>query len=123
MNKEFMADMYAAVDSRDTTGFLRYLTDDVAFRFGNAPTLHGHTQITEALTTLFQTVKKLRHTIVGVHGCGDVWAVETVVHYEDRYERSFSLPACTLMVLRGDRMSDYKIFMDNSEMFRPPKTS
>jgi ketosteroid isomerase-like protein len=118
-----MVDMFAAADTRDIPRFLRYLTDDVAFRFGNAPTLHGHTQVTEALTTLFQTVKKLRHTIVGVHKCGDVWAVETVAHYEDRYGRSFSVPACSLMVFRGDRMSDYKIFIDNSEMFQPPKAS
>jgi ketosteroid isomerase-like protein len=116
-----MADMFAAADSRDIRRFLGYLTDDVAFRFGNAPTMHGHTQVTEALTTLFQTVRKLRHTIVGVHSCGDVWAVETVAHYEDRYGRSFSVPACSLMVLRGDRISDYKIFIDNSEMFQPPK--
>jgi hypothetical protein len=25
------------------------------------------------------------------------------------------------MELRGDRMSVYKIFIDNSEMFQPPK--
>jgi ketosteroid isomerase-like protein len=115
-----MVDMFAATDARDIPGFLRYLTDDVAFRFGNAPTLHGHTQVTEALTALFQTVKQLRHTIVGVHGCGDVWVVETVVHYEDRDGRSFSVPACSLLVPRGDRVSDYKIFIDNSGMFHPP---
>src|SRR5260370_30436306 len=73
MNKQFMVDLFAAADTRDIPSFLRYLTDDVVFRFGNAPTLHGHAQVTEALTTLFQTVKKLRHTIVGVHSCSGVW--------------------------------------------------
>ena len=121
MNKQFMVDMFAAADTRDIPKTLRYLTDDVAFRFGSAPTLHGHAQVAEALTTLFETVKKMRHTIVGVHNCGDVWAVETVAHYEDRYGRTFSYPACNLMELRGDRMSVYKIFIDNSEMFQPPK--
>ena len=123
MNEQFMVDMFAAADSRDIPRFLRYLTDDVAFRFANAPTLHGHAQVTEALTTLFQTVGKLRHTMVGVHSCGGVWAVETVVHFEDRHGRSFSVPACSLMVLGDDRVRDYKIFMDNSQMFLPPEAS
>lgn len=121
MNKQYMVDMFAAADTMDIPKTLRYLTDDVEFRFANAPTFHGHAQVTQGLTTLFETVKKLRHTIVGVHNCGDVWAVETVAHYVDRWGRSFSYPACNLMELRGDRISVYKIFIDNSEMFQPPK--
>ena len=121
MNRQFMVDMFAAADSMDLPRTLRYMTDDVAFRFANGPTLHGHEQVTASLTAFFETVKKLRHTIVGVHQCGDVWAVETVAHYIDRYGRSFSYPACNIMELRGDRMSVYKIFIDNSEMFQAPK--
>ena len=121
MNKQFMVDMFAAADTMDIPKTLRYLTEDVAFRFANGPTLHGHAQVTQGLTTLFETVKQLRHTIVGVHNCGDVWAVETIAHYVDRYGRSFSYAACNLMELRGDRMSVCKIFIDNSEMFQPPK--
>jgi hypothetical protein len=121
MNEQFMVDMFAAADTQDIPKFLRFLTDDVAFRYANAPTAHGHAQVTEGLTTLFQTVKKLRHTIVGVHNCGDLWAVETVAHYVDRYGRSFSCPACNLMIPRGDLMADYRIFVDNSAMFLPPK--
>jgi hypothetical protein len=123
MNKQYMVDMFAAADTLNAENTLRFMTEDVAFRFGNAPTLHGHVQVAEALTTLYQTVKKMRHTIVGVHNCGDVWAVETVANYVDRYGRSFSFPACNIMVLRGARMSEYKIFVDNSEMFRPPGAS
>jgi ketosteroid isomerase-like protein len=121
MNEQIIVDMFAAADSRDIPKFLRFVTDDVAFRFANAPTVHGHAQVTEGLTALFQMVKKLRHTIVGVHHFGDVWAAETVTHLEDGYGRSFSCPACNLMIPRGDRVADYRVFIDISAMFLPPK--
>jgi len=44
VNTQFMVDMFAAADTMDISKMLRYLTDDVAFRFANAPPMHGHAQ-------------------------------------------------------------------------------
>jgi len=120
MSEKRIREALAAADTREVPAFVAYLTEDVAFRFGNAPVLRGHAEVARALTAFFEHVRQMRHGVEAIHHCGNVWAVETTAEYRDRFGRAFAFPACNLLVFRGDRISDYRIFVDNSAMFVPP---
>lgn len=120
MSEQLIRAALAAADTRDVPAFLRHLSDDVAFRFGNAPVLRGHGAVAQALGAFFQHVVRMRHTVEAIHPSGDVWAVETTAAYVDRFGREFAYPACNLMTIRQNRICDYRIFVDNSAMFIPP---
>lgn len=120
MNVDIIKAVFAAVDSRDPGALIEFLTPDARFRFANQPVIEGREAVQEMLVGFYDYVKGLRHEIIGIHPSGDVWAVETVPHYVDAYGRSFNFPACNLFTVRGDKISEYKIFVDNSAMFSPP---
>jgi ketosteroid isomerase-like protein len=122
MSEQLIRHILAAADSRDPALFVGYLSPDVSFRFGNVPAVVGHAAVAQALLALFEVVKTMRHDLVGIHACGDVWAVETVANYVDRFGRSFAFPACNLMTVREGKVCDYRIFVDNSAMFAPPSS-
>lgn len=121
MSEQLIRKVLAAADSRNPALFVTHLSDDVMFRFGNAPAVVGHEAVAKALEMLFDYVSFMRHDLVGVHACGDVWAVEMVANYVDRFGREFSFPACNLMTVLRGKVSDYRIFVDNSSMFVPPR--
>lgn len=120
MSERLIRESLAAADSREVPAFLRYLSEEAAFRFGNAPVIRGHAAIAQALTAFFEHVVQMRHTVEGVHQCGEVWAVEMTAAYMDRFGRAFAFPACNLLRIRRDQICDYRIFVDNSAMFIPP---
>ena len=120
MDSEIIKEVFAAVDAREPRALTEYFTPDIRFRFGNLPVIEGQQAVEAMLADFYDYVKELRHDIVGIHPSGDVWVVETVPHYVDAYGRSFNFPACNLFVVRGDKISEYKIFVDNSIMFQPP---
>lgn len=120
MSEQLVRDIFAAADTRNPAEFVSHLSEDVSFRYGNAPAITGPAAVSQALSMLFDLVKTMRHDLVGIHACGDIWAVETVANYVDRFGRSFAFPACNLMTVRDGKVCDYRIFVDNSAMFVPP---
>lgn len=120
MSEQLIRDIFAAADTRNAAEFVSHLSEDVSFRYGNSPAITGPAAVSQALGMLFDLVQTMRHDLVGIHACGDIWAVETVANYVDRFGRSFAFPACNLMTVRGGKVSDYRIFVDNSAMFVPP---
>jgi ketosteroid isomerase-like protein len=122
MPPEFINQIFAAVDSKVSSRFLELLAPDVTFIYGNQAPVKGLAQVKAVVEQFNGSIKSMKHDIIGAYQCGDVWAVETRAHYEDRYGRMFSFPACNLITVRNDLVSIYKIFVDNSIMWQPPVT-
>jgi ketosteroid isomerase-like protein len=119
---EWVAQLFGAVDAMQPEAVAAYFTDDAVFRFGNAPPSHGRRAIQQALAGFFGTIGGLRHQVTGVwrgqwEG-GPVLAVEAEVTYT-RADGSQTppLPVTSTMRFAGDRIRDYRIFMDVSPLF------
>ena len=121
----WVAQLFAAVDAMQPEALAAYFTDDAVFRFGNAPPSHGREEIQQALAGFFGAIGGLRHEVMGLwHGQwegGPVLAVEAEVTYT-RADGSQTqpLPVTSTMRLAGDRIQDYRIFMDVSPLFAVP---
>ncbi len=120
MQKAYVAKLIAGIDSFDAATFAEFLTEDVHFRFGNAPALEGREAVQEAVAEFFGMIRSIRHEAVRTMLCDDVIIAEMECAYVDRWQRELVVPVCNLMTMRGELISDYRIFIDNSALFIPP---
>ena len=61
---DWIRNYFGIVDRMDMDGYLALHTDEVRFRFANAPTTTGKDPIREGLTQLWGSIAGLRHDIV-----------------------------------------------------------
>lgn len=113
-------EMFAAVDRQDSRSFVTFLTDDGSFRFGNMPPAVGAEAIRSAFDGFCRAIKSLRHEFVEFFDAGETWTVEQMVHYVDGWDRAHVLPCVNILRFEGDKVADYRIFMDVSPLFIPP---
>jgi len=111
--------LFAAIDRRDAKAFVTFLTDDATFRFGSADAVVGRAAIREAVGGFFASIARLDHTI------DDVWAPPgaVVLHGEVTYTRHdggrLTVPFANICKLKGEKVCEYRIFVDASELFLP----
>jgi ketosteroid isomerase-like protein len=112
-------EVFAAIDTLDVENFLRYLTPDVHFTFGNNPPADGIDQVREAVTAFFGMIGGMHHHIK------DVWEVEdgvTVCYIQVEYVRkdtgaSVFVPNVDILRWDGDKVADWRIVIDLAPVF------
>ena len=57
--QSWLDELFQRIDSKDTAGFLSFLTSDARFRFGNATPLQGRQAIGDAVEALSATCVKI----------------------------------------------------------------
>lgn len=118
-DREWWERLFARIDAGDAAGFVKFLTPDAKFRFGNAPELLGSESISGALMGFFAAISSSQHRLL------DFWATERSVGCEGvvryaRHDGSFvSFPFANIFQLRGREIASYHIYIDNSTLFAP----
>lgn len=115
---DWVANLFATIDSRDTQGFVRNLTDDAVFRFGNADPVHGAAAIGDAVGQFFEAIDGLQHNVLESWSLGDVVICHGTVAYTRRDGSSLSVPFADLFKLVDGRIREYLIFIDISALWR-----
>ena len=109
--------LFAAIDARDTDGFLRHLTPDARFRFGSAPAVTGQDAVREAVDGFFSTIAGLSHRLdrwLEQDGC---LVCEGEVTYTRKDGSDIALPFVDVFELDGELIRDYKIYMDIGPLY------
>lgn len=117
MNRESIAAMFRDIDAMDADAFVRWLSDDVVFQYGNWPPVQGRSAAREVVAQFFGTIGGLSHRLVGCWDCGDVTTCRFEVSYTRQDGGQVTVPAATILTYRGDLVSDYRIFVDPSPLF------
>lgn len=112
-----LVEVFRTVDRMDAKGFASYFTGDGTFRFGNAPEAKGQSEITEAVTNFFSSIKALRHSVVDEWMDGPVQIAEVEVTYTRHDDSTVDLTAACVFRTEGDRCFDYRIYMDISPLY------
>ena len=61
----WLAELFRAIDARDTERFVSFITEDGSFIFGNAPAVNGRQGIREAVAGFLRALTKgMRDTVV-----------------------------------------------------------
>ena len=109
--------VFEAIDRKDTTAFVGFLTDDAVFRFGSAPSVQGREAITAAIDGFFGTVTGLSHTLAKVVTDGSTQFIEGEVTYTRLDGTEITLPFADVFEYSGQRIRHYKIYMDISPLY------
>jgi len=109
--------MFAAIDAKDTTAFLGYLAEDAVFRFGSAPPVQGHAAIAAAVGGFFDTIAGCTHVVEQSIAQGDTLVCEGLVTYRRLDGSEVSLPFTDVLEYAGDRIRQYKIYIDIAPLF------
>ena len=111
------AALFAAIDAKDADAFVGFFTEDGRFTFANLPPAIGLDAIRHAVAAFFDSVATLRHEVA------DAWSLPGHVVCRGRvtYVRhdggAVTLPFCNVLRLAGDRVDDYRIYIDPSPLF------
>lgn len=110
-------ELFAAIDARDSERFVGFLADDARFRFGSAPVVEGRDAIRDAVEQFFQSIQALEHRIGQVIESGNTLVCEGEVVYTRHDGTTIGLPFADVFELAGDRITEYKIYMDINPLF------
>ena len=110
-------ELFAAIDGKDTETFLEFLTEDGVFRFGSAPPVDGHEAIGAAVDGFFQSIAGSTHRLLKVLRDGDTMACEGEVTYRRLDGSELTLPFTNIFDLAGERIRNYKIYIDIQPLF------
>jgi len=109
--------MFAAIDSKDATAFVGYLTEDAAFRFGSAPAVIGRDAIRAAVDSFFGTIAGCSHDVHNTLRQGPTQVYEGEVTYRRHNETEVTLPFTDVLEYEGNLISQYKIYIDISPLY------
>lgn len=116
---EWIRALFRCVDAKDGGGWLEFLAPDACFRFGNAPAVEGREAIREAVTAFFESISELRHDVLESWCHPDAVICRGDVTYTRLDGSSLTVPFANVLRLRGDRIRDYLVYADTSELYRP----
>lgn len=116
-NPDWVVQMFQAIDRRDTETFLEFLSDDVLFRFGNAPPVSGKAKVADALGALFGSIKALQHTLNETWQLPGVAVCHGTVTYFRLDASALTVPFANILKLDGPLIREYLIFTDASALY------
>lgn len=117
--RDYVSRVYADVDSMDVRKLLAHLTEDCAFIFGNAEPVIGHPAIQAYIGGFMGMIAGIVHEIEDVWRVDDVVIVRQKVTYTRKDQSQVSYPAAIIWRLRGERICEFRIYVDNSTLFNP----
>ncbi|KHF24127.1 nuclear transport factor 2 family protein [Solemya velum gill symbiont] len=117
LSRSQIIELFASIDEKNREKFVMFLTRNCSFRFGNLPVVHGVNAISEFVGGFFDSIASLNHEL------SEIWPVPggTVCHGTVSYVRHdksvLSVPFSTVFKVDGDKISEYLIFADTSELY------
>jgi len=118
-SRDWVQGLLACVDGKDTAGFMAHLHDGASFRFGSQPRVTGRAAITAAVEGFFAAVRGMRHEVVATWSVPHHSICEGRVTYTRLDGSTVTLPFVNVLALLGERVSDYRIYIDPAPLFAP----
>lgn len=114
---DFVRSVYKDVDGMDVRKVSAYLTEDCILVFGNAPPVVGHRAIEGYTGGFMEMLAGIAHDIDEAWSVDDVVISRMRVTYTRKDGKRKSYPAAVIWRMRGPRISEYRIYVDNSTLF------
>ena len=118
MTQKDIHDLFAAIDKFDTKVFASYLDDKARFKFANIPVIPGQPTIFEFVAGFFQSIKAIRHKNLEIYELEGIRFVMGNVTYTRLDGSKLSVDFSNTFRLNGNKIKDYLIFIDNSDLFK-----
>lgn len=115
--QELAEAVFARVDAMDANGLATWLTPDSTFVFGNWPPAEGPDAAERVVADFFAGIDGITHDILGVWESGETVVVRLDVTYKRKDGRSITLPCANIWRVSGNKIADYRVYMDVNPVF------
>lgn len=112
-----LAELFAAIDAKDTAAFLAKLSPTAVFRFGASPPAQGRDAIGSAVDSFFSSITALRHDLKNQIVDGAILACEGDVTYTRHDGSTITLPFADIFEFDGDLIDSYRIYMEIAPLY------
>lgn len=112
--------LFAVIDAGDADGFVRFLTSDARFRFGNAPDVVGTEPIRAVVAGFFAAIARSRHEIERTWAGSGSALCEGHVTYTRHDGSLLRVPFVDVFDFRGELIASYRIYIDLSALVGTP---
>jgi limonene-1,2-epoxide hydrolase len=109
--------LFAAIDDKNTAGFLGFLTEDAEFRFANLPGAHGQASIGAAVDAFFASIAASRHTLLRNWQDATSAVCQGEVEYTRHDGGRVTLPFVNVFEMDGERVRRYLIYIDVAPLY------
>lgn len=115
--RDWIADLFAAIDRQDDAAFGGFLAEDARFVFGNLPAVEGRAAIRDFVAGFFSGIRALSHSVPDAWQAGEVLICRGEVTYTRHDGSTLTVPFANVFRMEGDRVRDYRIYMDASALY------
>ena len=116
MNRDLAA-IFADIDAFDPDRFVKHLTPDVEFRFGNGEPVFGREAVAAAVAGFFSTISGLKHQIKNVWQVDDFGIAQIDVEYTRLDGQVVVIPNADILVFEGDLVKNWQIYIDLAPVY------
>jgi ketosteroid isomerase-like protein len=116
-NLQWWERLCATIDAKDTRGFVSYLADDCAFRFGNGPSVTGHDAIGAAVDAFWASIRASEHHVSDCWSGDDSAVCEGTCTYTRHDGSTVTLPFVDVLHFRDGKAAKYCIYMDVGPLY------
>jgi hypothetical protein len=115
--KRWLESIGNSIDSMNAEKFVRFLTDDCIFRFGNQPEVYGKTNTKNYVAGFFKMIGGSKHKVV------DFWTRDKTIVWQGEVEytrldgKKVSVNFVNIFKMNDDLIKDYLIYIDNTPLF------
>ena len=110
--------LFQAIDSKNIEKFSSFLSENCVFRFGNMPEVVGNNNIREFVDSFFNSIQALSHEILESWSVPDAVICHGKVTYVRKNGSKLTVPFANVLKMDSDRISNYSIFADTSELYK-----
>ncbi len=115
--QQWLKDILSAVDNKDTTKFLTFLTDDASFKFANTRAIEGRQAISEMLDGFFGSIAGLSHTLTESWKTDNAIISRGEVTYTRHNGSALTVPFANIFRMKDELIKDYLIYVDASQLY------
>lgn len=115
--QDWIGRLFAAIDRQDAEAFAGFLTEDARFAFGNLPAVAGRAAIRDFVAGFFSAIRAVSHRVPDAWQAGDTVVCRGEVAYTRHDGSTLSVPFANVLTMSGDKVRDYRIYMDASALF------
>lgn len=115
--KKWLESIGDSIDSMNADNFVKFLTDDCIFKFGNQPEVHGKNATRNYVAEFFKMIGGSKHKVV------DFWTRDNSVVWQGEVEytrldnKKVSVNFVNVFHLNSNLIKNYLIYIDNTPLF------
>lgn len=115
--RDWIDRLFSAIDRQDAEAFAGFVTEDARFVFGNLPAVEGRAAIRDFVAAFFGSIRAVSHAVPDAWQAGDAVVCRGEVTYVRHDGNVLTVPFANVFRMEGDKVRDYRIYMDASALY------